>query len=477
MSAGRFREAEAIYRQVLARVKNDGRALWGLGRIAHRIGKLEQAIVLLEAAANSLPREPYPLLSLVDALNDNHRESDALTVLEHARDHAHPIAQTDYLLGLQYLMLGRTDDALTAFRRCLNDRNNRVFSFALYEVSRLKSFSTRDDDFVQIESALDGAPANSTDAMRMSYALGKACDDLGDYQTAFAHLARANSIQLAQCDFRTKDMKTHFDAVIEHSNALLRLNLEHGDAGNPAPIFIVGLPRSGSTLLEQMLSRHSQIAGAGETKTLSNDVIGYLSREIGTPYPQLQAALTPSLLQIGATIYGDAMTSRANGCAFVVDKALFNFQSIGLIYRLFPNAKVIHLRRDIRAIAWSVYKNYFAENEPYFCDLEEFKCYAAYYERLIAHWKTTFPGCMHEVSYENLVTDPRACLENLLAFCGLEFEPQCLEAQLGEGVAVHTLSAHEVRAPLHSHSLTRWKPYEQQLTKVQLAAATLSEER
>lgn len=475
---GYYAQAEKLYISLLQRDSRNGQAYTGLGKLALIANMPDRAVSLLQKACHLLPNEPLPLIYLSDAFNEVGSEQDALTVLEFAQKKLPNLPSILYQLAQQQLIMGDLTCAEQTFRKVIKCGTGPIVSFALHDLSRLKSFTCIDDDVVLIQSRLATNALDTQQQIILYYALGKVFDDLQDYTKAWQHFEKANTLQLAQCSFKTIELTDFYRDVQSTATAKLlsvtrdirqkeihrELKKEVNKEVNKeiVPIFILGLPRSGSTLLEQVLSRHSNISGAGELPYLSREVDEYLFSQTQHHYPQSMLNLSDTQLNAAAQIYLQKINTHAAGKNYVIDKLPANFQSIGLIYKLFPNAKVLHLQRHLPDVAISVYKNYFAENEPYFCSLEEFKQYHQFYGDLMAHWNEVLPDFIYELTYEQLINNKEATIKGILDFCAIEWDHACLDETM-INKPIKTLSNVQVRKATHKTLTTPSQHYEHYL--------------
>jgi tetratricopeptide (TPR) repeat protein len=445
---GHYAEAEKFYIKLLQNDASNGQAYRGLGKLALIANMPDRAVSLLQKACHLLTNEPLPFIYLADAFNRVGSEQYALTVLEHGQKKFPTLAPMLYQLAQQQLMFGDLSNAEQSFRKVVEFGTDSIVSFALHDITRLKSFIHKDDDLVLIQSRLENNALETPERIILNYALGKALDDMQDYSKAWQHFEKANTLQLTQCSFKTVELTDFYRDIKATATVELLSKKRIITKSEIIPIFILGLPRSGSTLLEQILSRHVAISGAGELPYLSREVNQYLFGQTQHHYPKSMLNLSETQLHGAAQIYLQKLKTHAKGKAWVIDKLPANFQSIGLIYKLFPNAKVIHLQRHLPDVALSIYKNYFAENEPYFCSLEEFDQYNQHYLDLMAHWTKMIPGFIYDLTYEQLIDNKELTLRALLDFCDIEWDNACLN-ETKVNTPIKTLSNVQVRKAMH----------------------------
>jgi tetratricopeptide (TPR) repeat protein len=459
---GRYAEAEKHYIELLNHDSNNGQAYRGLGKLALIANMPVRAITLLKKACHLLPNESMPLIYLANAFNEAGSEQDGLTVLEYGQKVFPTLAPMLYQLAQQQLMFGDFKQAEQTFRKVIKFGKDSIVSYALHDITRLKLFTHKDHDFASIQFRLVNYELDEQQQIILNYAMGKILDDMQDYAKAWQYFEKANRLQLAQCSFKTFELTNFYRDVKLTATTSLLSKKRDMRSSETVPIFVIGLPRSGSTLLEQILSRHAEISGAGELPYLSREVNDYLFSQTQHHYPKSMLNLSKTQLNDAAKIYLQKLNAHAKGTHYVVDKLPANFQSIGLIYKLFPNAKVIHLHRHLPDVAISLYKNYFQENEPYFCSLDEFKQYNKFYVDLMAHWRELLPDFIYDLTYEQLIDDKEATIRSLLYFCDIQWDQACLdETKLNN--PIKTLSNVQVRKAIHQKVVSPSQHYLQHL--------------
>jgi tetratricopeptide (TPR) repeat protein len=358
--------------------------------------------------------------------------------------------------------VGREDDAAAAYRTCI-DLAPAWVSRAYLSLADVKTYRFADSDIHAMQAALRRVPPNSFDAAQLHYALGRAYEQRADRAASFTQYtagARARRSGL------TYDPDT-ITAYVAAARAVFdpAFFAAHRGAGCPsaAPILIVGMPRSGSTLVEQILASHSAIEGTGEL-----EVIGRITRELRASgalaaLPDTIAGLDPAALtRLGERYLDETAQYRLLRRPHFLDKMPDNFLHAGLIHLMLPNARIIDVRRGAMAAGWAAYKQFFQvrqTGQDYTYDLTEIGRYRRDYVALMAHWQAVLPGRVHVLRYERLVEDTEAEIRTLLGFCGLPFEPACL--RFWETTrAVQTPSAQQVRQPIFREGLDAWRHYE-----------------
>ncbi len=299
------------------------------------------------------------------------------------------------------------------------------------------------------------------DKAELGFALGQALDAAGAYDEAFAAFSDANRTSRMSAPppgvrYDARAQEQLIDWLIQAFPATRPS--DHPHAGDP-PVFICGLFRSGSTLVEQILGSHSQVTAGGEL-----EILPALIQERLQPYPEAVATTAPETIRALGQAYLDELRTIHPEAGLVTDKRCDNFLHIGLIKTIFPNARIVHNVRDPRDTALSVYFHHFQHNLPYSLDLADIAHWFGQYERLMRHWKSLYSNDIHDVAYEDLVTAPRPVLARLLAFCRLDWEEDCLSFHEAKSV-VKTASVWQVRKPLYRRSAGRWRNYQAHLAR------------
>lgn len=463
LEQNKLKEAEFHYKTILATEPENGEALFGLGKIALRLEKFDAAVYLLQKACERLPHMLEPLHALADAFNGVNSPQDALTVLEYAKSLASHNPEPHYYLAQHYLTHGDLDKAHTTFAHALSMGLYPVTAYILFELVQLGRFN-KEHNYISNLHHLVTQTNNLRLKMVCYYALGKSYDKLNDTDQAFNYFELANTLQYKLSTFTTKELDPFYDQIIKFNTLDLLATREEDFSATITPVFIIGMPRSGSTLLEQMLISHSQCSSLGENTSISNNVVAFLEQKTKTSYPQCLANLTPGLINQARNIYIDTLKTATPLRPIIINKLPSNYQSLGLIYILFPNAKFINLSRNVNATAFSVFSNYFAENEPYFCSLTEFKHYHGLYEKLMTRWNTLrLP--VFNLAYEDLVNNPKDQLNSLFEFLGCKYEQNCLSFY-NQKRAVTTLSKQAVRQPVNTNAVSKWERYQVPLLKL-----------
>ncbi|WP_293482797.1 tetratricopeptide repeat-containing sulfotransferase family protein [Phenylobacterium sp.] len=392
-----------------------------------RIGEFEAAIELYGSVVRDQPRQPKVWMSLGHALKT----------------------------------VGRQAEAIDAYRRCVALAPQ--FGEAWWSLANLKTVRFSDADVAAMEGQLRRADLSEEDRFHLEFALGKAREDEGAFEASFGHYARGNALRREGLDYDADETRDQ----VRRAKALLAPAFLAARAGQgcPAadPIFVVGLPRAGSTLVEQILASHSQVEGTQELPdiiSLARRLGGRAKRASEGRYPEVLADLGPDdLAALGAEYLERARPHRKLGRAFFIDKMPNNWAHVGLIHLILPNAKIVDARRHPMGCGFSGFKQHFARGQGFTYDLTDIGRYYADYVDLMAHVDRVLPGRVHRVIYERMVADPESETRALLAHCGLPFEEACLRFYENDR-AVRTASSEQVRRPIFTDAADHWRNYE-----------------
>jgi tetratricopeptide (TPR) repeat protein len=430
LSRNRLLDAMAEVDQLLAKEPGRAGSLLLKAAICARLGRYEDAIGLYVAALAMQPGNARGWLSLGHALKT----------------------------------AGRLSEAIDAYRRALEIAPH--LGDAWWSLADLKTVRFAPADVAAMQRSLRAPGLAADDHCQIHFALGKAHEDLADYATSFAHYAQGARLRRRTVTYSANTLADY----VRRAKALFTpaFFAERAGQGCDArdPIFIVGLPRAGSTLIEQILASHSQVEGVHELPELLL-LAGRLAEQEGganpTRYPHLLADLSEERLRrLGEEYLAGAGIYRGQGRPVFVDKMPENFMHLGLIHLILPNAKVIDARRHPLGCGFSVFKQHFARGHTFANDLADIGRHYADYVELMAHFDAVLPGRVHRVIYERLVADPEAEIRRLLDHCGLPFEAGCLSFHANER-AVRTPSSEQVRRPIFTDATDHWRNYDRWL--------------
>lgn len=355
---------------------------------------------------------------------------------------------------------GRRDDSISAYRKSAELLPG--FGEAYWSLANLKTFEFSPADIEEMRNQLERTDLSEEDRFHFHFALGKAKEDAGDYEQSFVHYLEGNRLRRQLIHYDPGETSDH----VRRSKALFteKFFAERSGCGASAkdPIFIVGLPRAGSTLLEQILSSHSAVEGTMELPDImaAARILGERKKRSETSrYPEVLATLEPERLrEMGQAYIDQTRVVRKTGKPFFIDKMPNNFSHIGLIHLILPNAVIIDARRHPLACCFSGFKQHFARGQNFSYSLEEIARYYADYADLLAHFDVVLPGRVHRVYYEQMVEDTETQVRRLLELCGLPFEKQCLRFYETRR-AVRTASSEQVRSPIFREGVDQWRHF------------------
>ncbi|MDE2434922.1 MAG: sulfotransferase [Sphingomonadales bacterium] len=392
----------------------------------------------------------------------------AVTLAKHAEN-----AKAWMSYGHVLKALGRTDEAVIAYHRALDLEPG--FGEVWWSLANLKTFVFADSDLAAMRSEVESA-SDEFDRLHLHFALGKALEDRGEDVAAFAHYALGNGLRRAQLDYRANEVTARVDDWCT-ALASRRTGLEDGSGwAEDGAIFIVGLPRSGSTLVEQILASHPAIEGTAELPEMMMiaDRLADRAEAEGIGVPTLLAALTPDdKATLGREYYDLTHSYRREGRALFIDKMPNNWLNVAIIAAILPRARIIDVRRQPMAVGWAAYKQHFAKGQEFTYDLGDLGRYYSDYVRLMAAVDEAMPGRVHRVSYEMLVDDTDREVRALLAHLALPFDDACLTFWKNRRT-VRTPSAEQVRQPVFRDGLDQWRRFASWLDPLRAALGPLA---
>jgi tetratricopeptide (TPR) repeat protein len=487
--ANQLHVAEPILRGRLKDVPTDVAAIRMLAELAARIGRYKDAETLLRRALDLAPAFTAARANLATILHRQSRTTEALAeldrlgtvepgnpahntlraaVLGRVGDYEEAIAlYRDVLasrpdqpkiwmsLGHSLKTVGRQDEAIAAYRRGL--AVDPTLGEIWWSLANLKTVRFDEADIAAMQGALESPDLSDENRLHLDFALGKAFDDVGAADTAFTHYASGNALRRSQIDYDPDDISRQVDAMI----ALFQPDFIAAHAGQGCavadPIFILGMPRAGSTLIEQILSCHSRVEGTMELPdiprlaTKAGSIAGRYPSDLG----QLDA---PTLALLGQDYIDATRIQRREGKPHFIDKLPNNWLHTGFIHLILPHARIIDARRHPLDCCFSNFRQHFARGQGFSYALDDVGRYYADYVRLTAHFDAVLPGRVHRVIHEHLLDDPDAEIRRLLAALGLPFEDACLSFHDNKR-AVRTASSEQVRRPINRDGVGQWRLY------------------
>jgi tetratricopeptide (TPR) repeat protein len=470
LAAGRLQEAERLLKRATHMAPDFADAQLDLGKVYKEQHKLADAIAALERAIALEPGNFFGYFLLASVLSPAARTEDAIAAYRKVLElrPRHPGAW----LGLGHALktAGQQEEAVAAYRECLRLRPGSGETW--WSMANLKTYRLSDDDIHAMQMQLakqDGAGEDeegfSTQSrVNILFALAKAYEDRGDDPLAWKYYVQGNATQRMQESYdpvRTEVVNDEIMAVFSPEFLEQQKGLGHP---SDEPIFVIGLPRSGSTLLEQILASHSQVEGTSELPYVG--VIANTAgrnRADGLIYPRaLGDVAAGKWAEMGQTYLDLARIHRGLGKPRFIDKMPNNFPHVGLLHLMFPNAKIIDARRYPLDSTLSCYRQLFARGQSFVYDLTDIGEYYLQYQRMMDYWHEVLPGRVLTVQYEDMVTDFDNQLTRLLEYCGLPFEESC--SRFWEtSRPVRTASSEQVRQPIYTQSIHRWRRYEAEL--------------
>ena len=420
------------------------------GALVQEMGHRDEAIGCFRRAAATAHKSSYGRLGKARALLIENRNQEAEQVLREALVADAENAMAYDLLGNLLSEVGRFDEARACFERAIAIAPLLAGSY--YELVRCRRVTSNDDGLLQrMEAALATPGLEATQRHRLHLAIGKAADDLGDYALAMQHFDAADVVRRGSASFDSAAFSTEIDRLIARCTPELIARAPELGSLDATPVLIIGMPRSGTTLVEQIISMHPEV-GAGDELNFWNErgAAWHCSGAIGNETPFLAKA---------ATDYLKVLRTIAPTAARVTDKMTFNFLWAGLIHLAFPRAIIIHCRRDVVDTALSIHQTHFHPSLAFPTGGDELVAYFRCYQRLVDHWRSVLPGDRFiEVEYEDLTRAPEPVIRRMIAACGLAWHDACLRPESNPR-AVKTPSKWQTRQPIYRSSVARWRRY------------------
>ena len=458
---GRYADAEALLTRSLELSPSFAPARHHLAVVLHRQARFTEALAQLEQLLAEDPRNPGYLTVQAAIFGRLGDAPQSIRVYEDVLADYPEQAKVWMSYGHALKTAGRQSDAVAAYRRCI--ALTPQLGEAWWSLANLKRVRFADEDVRAMHVQLASARLTEEDRLHFHFAAGKALEDAGHHAESFEHYAQGNALRRAQVKYDAEENSRH----VHRSRALFTPEFFAARAGAgcpaPDPIFIVGLPRAGSTLIEQILSSHSAIEGTQELPdigVLASRLSGRKLRAQESAYPDVLATLEmKDFHALGEEYLERTRIQRKTAKPLFIDKMPNNFAHLALIHLILPNAKIVDARRHPLGCGFSCFKQHFARGQHFTYDLAELGRYYRDYVALLADFDAALPGRVHRIHYENMVRDTEGEVRRLLAYCHVPFEDACLRFYENER-AVRTASSEQVRTPIYREGLDQWQHYE-----------------
>lgn len=467
---GRLKDSEALLRRALALTPDFGAARANLATVLYKQNRFPEALEQLDLVLAVEGDNPVQQNLKAAALGRIGGYTEAIALYQELTTRFPHHAKLWMSYGHMLKTVGDQDESVAAYRRALSVEP--TLGEVWWSLANLKTTTFSAEDVVAMEAALEFPNLGEEDAFHLHFAFGKAMEERSDHDAAFAHYALGNRLRSAELKHDPQMVSRQVDKIIAQlTPEFVEARTGHGHDA-PDPIFIIGMPRAGSTLIEQILASHSMVEGTMELP----DIPAMAMREgLGSDWIDALAQLRADDMQrLGAEFIDRTRIQRKTDKPFFIDKLPNNWNYLGFIRLILPNAKIIDARRHPLDCCFSNYRQHFAKGQAFSYDLSHMGQYYADYVRSMAHFEAVAPGYVYRVIHEQLLEDPEQEIRALLNFLNLPFEDACLNFHQNKR-AVRTASSEQVRRPINRDGVDQWKPYTAHLGPLKRALGPLWE--
>lgn len=470
---GRYDDAEKLLRRALELAPGFGAARANLAMVLYKQNRFAESVALLNDVLAHDPDNIGVRNLKAAALGRVGGYDEALALYAELTQRFPDHAKLWMSYGHMLKTVGRQDDCIAAYRHAL--RCDPGLGELWWSLANLKTVSFEADDRAAMSAALAAMsqddPARVDDRLHLHFALGKACDDAGEVEAAFDHYAAANALRAGQLGYDADETSSLVDRIVQQFDMACFAHFAGGGDPSPDPIFILGMPRAGSTLVEQILASHSAIEGTQELPDIPAIALelGRQRSGKGRGWVEALASLPCNeLAELGAEYLRRTAIQRHSDKPFFIDKLPNNWLYLPFILLALPGARIIDARRHPMDCCFSNFRQHFAHGQAFSYRLSDMGRYYADYVRLMAHMDRVQPKRVHRIIHEALLDNPEQEVRALLAYLDLPFEPGCLSFHENRR-AVRTASSEQVRRPLNRDGVGQWVPYDDRLTELRAA--------
>jgi tetratricopeptide (TPR) repeat protein len=459
---GRYGDSETLLRRALELAPGFTAARANLATVVYRQNRPAEAIDILDSLLDGQPESPSQQNLRAAALGRIGGFEEAIHIYRQVLERLPGQAKIWMSFGHVLKTVGRIEEGVAAYRRAI--ALAPALGEAWWSLANLKTVRLGAADVEAMDAALSTPGLSHDDAFHLHFALGKAHDDAGEAELAFRHYAQGNRLRRERIGYRANETSRAVDRSIALFTPAFFAERDGWGCPAPDPIFILGMPRAGSTLIEQILASHGEVEGTMELPDIPALVKRLGDRASGlSAYPETLAKLGRNALRaLGEEYLERALVHRKTGKPFFIDKMPNNWAHVGLIRLILPNARIVDARRHPLDCGFSNFRQHYARGQGFSYSLADMGRYYSDYVRLTAHFDRVLPGKIHRVLHERLIEAPEREIRALLDALGLPFDPACLRAHENKR-AVRTASSEQVRRPINREGVDQWRPYERWL--------------
>ena len=455
---GRLEDSKKFFNFAIKIEKNNLAAINNLGNSHKLLYEFDEAEDCFKKVLNKNPKHIQSIINLGNLKYELNKLEEAIELFNKALELDNNLILAHYNAGLTHQSLGNTDKAKFHYNKILS--LNPKMTIADRQMNRMIKYTDDEDHFKSMKKRLENLDLNENQKIEINFALSKAYEDLKDFENSYLHLKKGNDLRYELIkEYSMKDINLSQDLIKKLENT--RLSLNEKFKNDNKIIFIIGLPRSGTSLVEQILASHSKVYGCGELTILELLIKKNLTRENKFEKDKLEN--TDNFKNIDSVFHKHIEKFNNENKSIVTDKTPQNFMWIGIIKSVFPNAKFIHCERDPKDNCLSIYKNLFDGDINWSYHTDTIVQYYKHYKKIMSYWNKDYASSIYTIQYENLVNSSEANIREILDFCDIEFEQSCIEFYNNKR-PIKTVSINQARQPIYKSSVNNYQNFEKYLS-------------